>query len=834
MLLNQSLANGIGLKVNVRTAQSTSILEKYNLQETAMSPSGRFVVFTNSTPDGKSEVNLLDLFTLEVKIVLEGKYALAGLKYAMKFSEDDKYLAIVESHDIEKSSSVNLYDIIENKLSWSNQNPYYLQSFFDSNNVISFQENGGKFAVLYSVVARPSINQLIVFNTASGSFQELSLRDGLFSNQLSKKEMADNNLEQSVSCKYSTGNIAVYSKYIAVQAYEGQFVLTRQSQCYYPDGWFKKVKKNPDAALSLPKGIRFTNQLLDEQLNIIPGKPESNEGLTYYGKDVSFFYGTGHADTVIYYAKEYKFKVLRMLGNGVVDIWAAKIGQPFDDQSTHIEGNYADFEATSDGTRVLLRTFSGNEIILHDVPTNKKVVSIYDTPDNLLVITPDSYYKTDKNVSDIISFSKGLKSYGFSQFDIRNNRPDIVIDRIGIADKKVVSLYKKAYLKRLKSLGLTEDVFSQTYSAPVVKVEDLGEVEIKSTSIKITASDLKGGGLMSIHVVANGVPLYGVKGLQLNGEKELERTLTVALEYGKNTIEVFARNMSGYDSRREKITAISNEAVNRDLYLFTLGVSKFTDSEYDLTYANKDANDIANLFRDKSTMFDQVSVKTYTDDQVTPDIIESIKNQISGSKVDDYVVIFVASHGLLDPDLNYYLAGHNTNFESPKSGGLSYDLLEDVFEGGKARNRLMMIDACHSGEVDKDNVSLENATAQLNSTSIKARGFKTRPTPLVGLDNSFELMKKLFQDVRDGTGSFVISAAGGLEYAFESAEWNNGVFTYALLNGIKSNEADIDNNGDIDVKELYSYISKTVENLTNGKQVPTTRSENAYRDFKIW
>ncbi len=99
---------------------------------------------------------------------------------------------------------------------------------------------------------------------------------------------------------------------------------------------------------------------------------------------------------------------------------------------------------------------------------------------------------------------------------------------------------------------------------------------------------------------------------------------------------------------------------------------------------------------------------------------------------------------------------------------------------------------------------------------------------------SFELMQELFANVSKGSGAVVISAAAGNSYALESDEWRNGVFTFALLSGLKSKAADANRNGEVTVTELKDYVSKEVERLTQGAQKPTSRRENLEFDFRIW
>jgi hypothetical protein len=183
---------------------------------------------------------------------------------------------------------------------------------------------------------------------------------------------------------------------------------------------------------------------------------------------------------------------------------------------------------------------------------------------------------------------------------------------------------------------------------------------------------------------------------------------------------------------------------------------------------------------------DETSI-LYINNLSTGALVLNLKEHLLSTAVDDQVVLFIAGHGLLDQNPDYYFATTDVNFDAPSDKGLSYEAFEGLVDGIPARKKLIFIDACHSGEVDKEETTLVNE--QILASAIKSRGFKTAKRNNVGLDNSFEMMKELFADLRRGSGAVVISSASGTGFAFESPEWNNSVFTYALLQGLKSKTA---------------------------------------------
>jgi hypothetical protein len=95
-------------------------------------------------------------------------------------------------------------------------------------------------------------------------------------------------------------------------------------------------------------------------------------------------------------------------------------------------------------------------------------------------------------------------------------------------------------------------------------------------------------------------------------------------------------------------------------------------------------------------------------------------------------------------------------------------------------------------------------------------------------------LQDVFSDTRKGSGATVISSAGGAEYAMESDVWKNGLFTYVLLYGLGHPEELGNFDSQISVSEIRAYVNQKVEDLSDGKQIPTAREENISQDYIIF
>ena len=460
--------------------------------------------------------------------------------------------------------------------------------------------------------------------------------------------------------------------------------------------------------------------------------------------------------------------------------------------------------------------------------------------EDFAIFTPDHYYTANKDALRAVHFRMGNKVYPFEQFDLRLNRPDIVLQRIGQSPPELIAAYKKAYLKRLKKMGFTEKQVQGEMHLPTLRLLSRNvpfTTKSKTLSLRVNARDSKHK-LNRLNVYINDVPIYGTKGLSLKGKSVQSHTRDFNLELsnGKNKIQISCHNEKGTESLKETVEVIYDGPIARpNLYVVAVGVNKYADPEFNLEYAAKDARDLAaKLKQAQGRLFGQVRELVITDTKATKTNILKARAFLDQTKVDDHVVLFVAGHALLDEQLDYYYATHDTNFSDPAKRGLAYEFLTGLLDGIPARRKLLLMDTCHSGELDKEEMEREEAAPV--KMLAKARSFRgvIKRKGGIGLSNSFLFVKELFADLRRGTGAAVITSSSGDQYSLESKDWNNGVFTYAVLDGLKDRKADKNKDGRIRVSELRTYVMDMVVRLTRGGQTPTSRKENLADDFVVY
>ena len=490
-----------------------------------------------------------------------------------------------------------------------------------------------------------------------------------------------------------------------------------------------------------------------------------------------------------------------------------------------------------------------NTTRIWDVFTGKEITSLIGLDmSDWVISTPDNYYACSKGALDIMAFKIGSRAYPFEQFDIQYNRPDIVLSRMNIASKELVESYKAAYNKRLKQMNYTEDMFGKDFHVPEIQITNADKIPLMTTSNQIEANikafDDKYK-INRLNVYVNEIPVFGMNGIPMKdmNSSSVQKNIPIELSQGMNKISFSCINERGVESLKEEYEVNYNVPESKhDLYFIAISSSIYKDTRMNLKYSVKDGRDITNLYSTDKSSFNKIFVDTLFNQKATKENFIALKDQLMKSKVDDKVILYASGHGLLDDSLNFYFATYDVDFEKPNLRGLPYDALENLLDGIPARKKMVLIDACHSGEVDKESLAeVKDGTVTLSDgkkgglKTYTYRGIQSIDEPgNIGLTNSFELMGELFANLSKGSGAIVISAAAGSGYALESPEWNNGVFTYCILNGIKNKTADLNKDGNITVSELRDYVSQEVQSITKGAQKPTSRRDNVSFDFNVW
>lgn len=451
-----------------------------------------------------------------------------------------------------------------------------------------------------------------------------------------------------------------------------------------------------------------------------------------------------------------------------------------------------------------------------------------------IMYASDGYYMASRKGAENIYFDINSRQYFFDQFDLRYNRPDKILERTG-APRETVEAYRAAYLKRIEKMGFDTAMFEKdwVYNVPQVKVVpgSIGQRDSLYT-FTLTATDTLYN-LDRVLLTVNGVPVYG-GGLSVKAHKsgKLQQPLQLVLSAGHNDIRVSVLNEQGVESLTETLEAQYAAPPRKpDLYILAIGAGTYSDGTKNLRYAAKDAEEVVNLFAGEAGKYGRVIPLLLKDSEVTVTNILRKAQELLQSKVDDKVIVFYAGHGMFDSKKDYYLGCYPTAFKQPATGSLPYDSLESLMARIPSRKKVMLLDACYSGEIDKANTNIfARADAQKGKVKMEGRGEGAVTSKNF---NAFDLMKNTFRDLRKGAGATVLAAAGGLERAGEYDHLKNGAFTYCLKKGLGEQAADRNKDGKVLLSELLLYLQTEVPKLTNGMQRPVSRIENMYQDIAL-
>lgn len=298
----------------------------------------------------------------------------------------------------------------------------------------------------------------------------------------------------------------------------------------------------------------------------------------------------------------------------------------------------------------------------------------------------------------------------------------------------------------------------------------------------------------------NDVRLYQnsklVKALPNQGNSKFLFDAVLSTSFGEeNFFYATATSHSGIEAEKVKFTVNYKGATSEkpNLYLITIGINNYKNPKYNLNYAQADADAVEKSIKGSSaSLFKEViSYSIRNDKAIKTNILKSFDEIKRKSLEQDVLFVYYAGHGVMSEgtlkareffiipyDVTQLYGKDDLLFEK----AISAEEIKGYAQNINAQKQVFILDACQSAG------ALE---------SVAARG---------------AMEEKAIAQMARSTGTFWITASGSNQFATEFEKLGHGVFTYALLEGVKGQA---DSNGDqkLTIRELSTYIENKVPEL---------------------
>jgi WD40 repeat protein/uncharacterized caspase-like protein len=384
-----------------------------------------------------------------------------------------------------------------------------------------------------------------------------------------------------------------------------------------------------------------------------------------------------------------------------------------------------------------------------------------------------------------------------------------------------------------KKLRQTRDFEQLDRRQPSVEIsaEGISGAAVKNRTIKVrvnvaeakTDKDHAGGSTVrDVRLFRNGslvTTWHGEVELNTAGKATLEATIPIVA--GPNRLTAYAFNGDNIKSPDASLVVAGSPALKRVgvTYIVSVGIDQYSNAEYNLKFAVADAEDVAaelKVQQSKVGATGKVEVVSLLNAEATKKNVLLALRRLAGTEVgtlpngapaalgklqpaqpEDEVFLYFAGHGAAT-DQRFFLIPYDLGYSRSRTGldlagwmsimdhSISDLELEDALEKVEARDLILVIDACNSGQALE---AEERRRGPMNSRGLAQLAYEK--------------------------GMYVLTAAQGYQAALEVKELGHGLLTYALVEeGLKTAAADkAPKDGKTVAREWMDYATVRVPEL---------------------
>lgn len=254
----------------------------------------------------------------------------------------------------------------------------------------------------------------------------------------------------------------------------------------------------------------------------------------------------------------------------------------------------------------------------------------------------------------------------------------------------------------------------------------------------------------------------------------------------------------GFSSENSVLSLIyAGNAPKPKLHIYAVGVSDYNSNSLSkLSFASKDATDfVKTIAASDLSLYDSMATPVVLKDKdaTKANIEKSLSNLVRDSGQEDVVMLFFSGHGVQDGEDTYFMSV-DADGDEPYSG-VDFAFIRKILRKltDKKCRVLIFMDTCHSGAMF---------------------GMKSAAPKITFMNN-------------DIIGYYSSTA---MQTSEESSDEQNGLFTKALIDGLKGNAKNSD--GEITTDGLSSYIKSYVREKSGNRQEPIV--ENKQGDIVLY